>query len=263
MRLVKVCSSLVLVGTLAGVAYADPGNVEPKSWSYGDRGTTSVIPEAEPNDTCPGQAIACGDEVNPAVLSAGEEDWYYFTVNAGDEITIGTDSNGGTDCDTYLELYFGCGTTAVATNDDGGPGLYSLITYTAPVGGEYQAKVRGFSSTSAGDYLPFLDCAVRRSPENDRCNDNYAIDRCTGGSLEGDASTATNDYVTAGASGCTGYSANGRDVAYRMDLNAGDVVDLVYTQLQADASFYRQPTAATLLAAALPVLMARSRASRK
>jgi hypothetical protein len=225
---------------LAGTALADPQHVDEKDWAYGDTGTTAVVPEAEPNDVCPGQAIACGDEVNPAFLAPADQDWYYFTANAGEEVTIGTDAiPGGVSADTYLELYFGCGTTAIATNDDGGPGLYSLISnFPIATSGEYQIKVRGFSGTSTGDYLMFLTCETPPPPpENDVCNDNYVIDRCTTGTLDGDTSNYRNDYTT-GSPSCTGFTANGNDAVYRMDLNAGDVVDLVYTQLLTDTSFY-------------------------
>jgi hypothetical protein len=226
------------VGTLAGVAYGNPANQEPKEWSYGNMGTTAVIPEAEPNDVCPGQPIACGDEVNPASLIPGDQDWYFFSANAGQTVTIATDAVQGSTTDTYLELYFGCGTAAVATDDDGGPGLFSLITYPVPASGQYQVKCRGFSSSTQGLYKLLLTCVTPPPPpENDQCNDGYAIDRCSSGSLEGDVSLAANDYNT-GSPSCTGYSAAGRDVAYRLDLQAGDVVDLVYTQLAFDGSFY-------------------------
>jgi len=154
-------------------------------------------------------------------------------------ITVGTDAYNGSSTDTYLELYFGCGTGTIATNDDGGPGLFSLISnFPAPSTGLYQAKVRGYSTNTTGEYQLFVSCTDPvPPPDNDQCNDEYAILRCTEGTLEGDLYWAANDYTT-GTNSCTGYSANGKDVAYRMDLQAGDTVDLSYLQTGFDSSFY-------------------------
>ena len=52
------------------------------------------VPESEPgNNACPGQGIACGDVVRPAALTAGDNDYYSFTANAGDQLLIATDAD--------------------------------------------------------------------------------------------------------------------------------------------------------------------------
>jgi hypothetical protein len=54
--------------------------------------------------------------------------------------------------------------------------------------------------------------------------------------MQGDNTSALNDYSP--TNDCTGYAAQGRDVVYYMDLQEYDTVDMTYTQLQDDGSFY-------------------------
>ncbi len=239
MRIASVLLLFVMLGLTTSPAMADPANVEPKEWHNNYSWVRAEYPEQEPNDTCPGQSTACGDVVNPAYLNPGEQDWYSFHVDAGIPITVGTDAvNPGDNTDTYIELYFECGGTILAQDDDSGPGFYSLITnFNAPSTGTYNVKVRGYSQTSQGPYKIFFNCTPPPPPPaNDRCDGAFTIDRCTAGSLEGDLTSANNDYDP--PSQCTGFSAAGKDVVYYMDLQVGDIVDLTYNQVAYDASFY-------------------------
>jgi hypothetical protein len=99
--------------------------------------------------------------------------------------------------------------------------------------------VRGYVDSSVGFYQLFLNCIPPL--ENDTCEDaeanGYVIERCSAGSIQGNSSGAVNDYAL-GTPSCTGFSTNGLDVVYYMDLNAGDVCDFVYTSINCDGSFY-------------------------
>lgn len=237
MRFVSVLCLMALC--VSSLAMADPANVEPKTWSVVLSGDRAIIPEQEPNDTCPGQQMACGDVIEPAFLDPGNFDWYQFNVAvAGTWITIGVDSYQGSSWDSYLELYSDNCTTMIASDDDSGPGLFSLISnFVAPYAGVYNVKVRGYGTSSTGAYRMYVNCDEPiPPPENDTCDRALPIERCTTGSLNGDVTLAVNDYNP--PTGCTGYTANGKDVVYYMDLLAGDEVDLTYTQLAYDASFY-------------------------
>ncbi len=283
MRFVLVISILVTMGLNVKPAGAEKLKDSDPYWHYVLNNIRSEFPEQEPNDACPGQSAACGDVVTPAYLEPAGQDWYTFYVTAGAPITVGTDAvNQGDYCDTYIELYFECGGTILAQDDDGGPGTYSLISsFTAPYTGNYNLKVRGYNASSTGPYKAFFQCTPPASgaccfndghcavlsqsncvqqggtyqgddtlcdpnpcpqppppPENDTCAGAFEIPRCSGGSLQGDNTWANNDYDP-GDGGCTGgYAERGRDVAYFMNLVAGDVVDMTYTQLQYDAAFY-------------------------
>ena len=279
--------SVVLLFTLAlgltsGVALGDKGikTAEP-NWHYDLRDARATYPEQEPNNTCPGQSVTCGDVVDPAYIdTAGDVDWYTFSISAIVPITVGTDA--GTNCtgagDTYIYLYDTDCTTILAQDDDSGPGFYSLISnYNPTHAGVFNVKVRHYSTSGTGCYKLFVTCAppatgaccvaggacqimtqaacgtaggayqgdntscspnpCPQPPPNDTCAGAIDIADCTSGHLEGNTSAATNDYAL-GSPSCTGFSTAGKDVVYRLTMNAGDVVHLVYTQLQADGAFY-------------------------
>jgi hypothetical protein len=242
MKFASLVRVVLLLGFCASAVLAAPGGDQnEKPWSYPFVART-IIPEQEPNDTCPGQAMACGDEINPAALVTNDQDWYNFYVAAsGTLLTIGTDAVGGSSTDTYLELYDVCGGTMIAYDDDGGPGLFSLIAnFAAPHAGTYYAKVRGYNGSTVGAYRCFVQCTVPQPPPpNDQCSGAILIDRCTVGTLNGDSFLATNNYDP-GIPGpsCTGFTAAGKDVVYKLELQVGDIVHLDYVLPSGDAAFY-------------------------
>ncbi len=147
-----------------------------KPWSVFDlpefQEAQADVNETEPlNNTCPGEPYLYGD-VYHAGLTAGDQDWVTIFAGAGDLITLATDSEAGSTTDTYLELYRDDCTTLLAFNDDGGPGLFSLISnFPAPYTGAYYVKVRGFSATTSGLYK-FVGTVVE-APETTCPIDGY------------------------------------------------------------------------------------------
>ncbi len=79
-----------------------------------------------------------------------DEDWFAFDADAGTSIVLAT--NLGSLGDSTLTLYDVNGTTELAFDDDGGPGLASRIEYTVPASGRYYVKVRGFGASHVGTY---------------------------------------------------------------------------------------------------------------
>ena len=244
MRFVSVLLLLAGLAFVTTAVLADPNNVEPKEWHFFLGSERTVYPECAPdpgcNDTCTtAQGMAIDDLINPAYLDAGNLDWYTWEANAGDCLNMGTDAYIPGDCtDTYIELYASDCTTLLAGDDDSGPCLYSLIqNFTAPYTGRYNLKVRGYSGSSYGEYLFFVSRCGGGLP-NDRCEGAIDIPRCSAGTVNGDTYGARNDYDP-GSGGCSsGYPEAGKDVVYVMNLLAGDVVDMTYTQLQYDTAFY-------------------------
>lgn len=231
---------VLLLGFCAGTVLAAPGgDQDAKPWSY-DFTPRATIPEVEPNDTCPGQAMACGDLISPASYSVTtDDDWYVFNVAvSGTWVTIGTQPYNGSSVDTYLELYDSCTGARIAYDDDGGPSAFSLITnYVTTHAGDYYVKTYTYGHYYTGDYELFVTCTEPvPPPENDRCDGAIAIERCTEGQIAGDLTLAMNDYDP-GSYGCTGYSCTGNDVTYVVDLVAGDMVHLFYYGGY-DESFY-------------------------
>jgi len=243
MRIVTALTVLALVG-LSTAAFADKYDANEKPWHPSFPGARAIVPEDEGvNNECPGQVIACGDEINPAEIPSpgGDVDWAQFYVSAtGDLITISTDAIDATTMDTYLELYDACGGAMIAYDDDSGPGFYSLISnFAAPHAGWYFVKVRGYSTSSYGTYkLDVLCSGGTPPPVDDTCDGAGAWERCTSGSATGDLTPYHNNYDP-GSGGCSsGFSEAGKDQVVKFDLQAGDVVNISYTQLNADAAIY-------------------------
>lgn len=140
-----------------------------KPWSLDDLPPFEAqadVNETEPlNNDCPGEPYVLND-VYHAELTPGDNDWICFVCDEGDEITAGTDADGGLPTvDTFIELWDqSCG-VMLASNDDGGPGLFSLIDgFVAPYSGSYYLKIRGFSSSSTGNYVAMANCVAPTGP---------------------------------------------------------------------------------------------------
>lgn len=239
MKFAPAVGSVLVLG-LASAALADK-IPEGKDWHYDLTGVRAVVPEAEPNDTCPGQFLTCGDIVQPALITpATEFDWYQVELTAGTIFNVGTDADGVDPVgDTRLWVYADDCVTELVYNDDGGPGFYSYASLTAAYTGVYNIKVDSYNNASDGGYLLFTECVVTQDPpENDTCDGALAIERCTEGVISGDLSFAVANYDP-GVPGpsCTGYAAAGNDVTYVMNLEQNDVVSLFYFGGY-DESFY-------------------------
>jgi hypothetical protein len=228
---------------IAGLAVANPNHVEEKPWAYpeGFYNDRTEYPEDPNNDYCPGpQEITCGDLINPAELNpSGDWDWYVIQVPADGMVSIGTDdSNPGDDTDTYLELYADDCVTLLATDDDGGPGYYSLISINLTAG-TYNVKCRGYADVATGPYRLFVDCI--EPLENDTCEGaemyGYFLECCTVGTIHANTAGASPDYSPTNY--CTGYSqAAGNDLVWYVDLAAGDHVVLDMVAAGWDAALY-------------------------
>jgi subtilisin-like proprotein convertase family protein len=120
--------------------------------------------EVEPNNTCPGEAYVLGD-VYHGGLTPGDQDWIQFTATIGQLITVATDADMGSTTDTYLELWDQACGVMLAFNDDGGPGLFSLIQdFQATYTGTYNVKIRGFSSSTQGLYICIANAVTPAGP---------------------------------------------------------------------------------------------------
>ncbi len=238
------------VAIMSGVAEASKADAQneynEKPWQLQDRwGLTFAgadVNEAETNDT-PGTAnpYTMGDTFH-GEIKAADVDYVSFPCSAGDRVEIGTDADllAGPTVDTKITLYDTDGTTQLAFNDDGGPGLYSLITYDITANGTYYLKIEGFSGTSAGFYI--LQGAQTDPPEppaNDDCAGGIAVP-CGVNQYSGSTELAVNDYTPSDSlsgDGCTGYYAQGGDVVYVLNLTGTETVDISYANA-ADASLY-------------------------
>lgn len=82
-----------------------------------------------------------------SIRPTGDQDWCVFTANQGYKYTFYSTSI----IDTYIELY-DSSLTMIAYNDDEGDGNNFLLTWIAPSTGTYYIKMRGYSTSTTGDY---------------------------------------------------------------------------------------------------------------
>lgn len=124
----------------------------------------SLPSESEPNNSTATANLASHNFDEPpadryqlgltgAIGSSGDYDWYRLgTMNAGDVITVtmsGTGASRGTLADSTVDLYRAGSTSPVlvASNDDSGPSLDSLIyRFTVSVNDTYLIRARAHSS---------------------------------------------------------------------------------------------------------------------
>ena len=143
----------------------------------------SVVYEAEPNDTCPGNAVALDDTVYGAIddfYLIGEVcdyDNFTFTVTADTFVTMETD--GG--IDSTIAVYDGSG-TYIGCDDDGGYSVGSMLFGCLPPD-DYCVTVRGYGYWTFGDYELFIgDGGTCAATTPVYLGENGL--RCDGGSLE-------------------------------------------------------------------------------
>ncbi|MBC8193406.1 MAG: choice-of-anchor J domain-containing protein, partial [FCB group bacterium] len=120
----------------------------------------------EPNDVM-GEAtmVVDGDSLGAALCPTTDADWFAVTGVLNSTITVETMplSLGEYDTDTYMNLYDAAG-VLLDSDDDGGFGYTSMITYTLPADGTVYFEVV-VSSWAAGDVFDYiLDVTVDDPP---------------------------------------------------------------------------------------------------
>jgi hypothetical protein len=123
----------------------------------------------------------------------GDFDFVKVNATAGQQLIAGTDTPSGP-LDTVIGLYDATG-VLVATDDDGGPGLDSLLAFTVPATGVYYLMIAGFglgtvfpadpfdsgSGLGSGSEGPYNLAATLAFPDRDF----YAVDLAAGDVLGG------------------------------------------------------------------------------
>ena len=83
-----------------------------------------------------------------SIFPAGDEDWWVFTLSTVATVVLETSGDTG---DTFMDLYRSDGATVIASNDDGGTGLFSRTSQSLGEG-RYYVRVAGYSSSTIADY---------------------------------------------------------------------------------------------------------------
>jgi serine protease Do len=110
-----------------------------------------------------GDEIVFGDDVQGSI-SRGGADYWSFSGDSGDEITIGMTSE---DFDTFLAL-FGPDDTYLICDDDGGGDLNAMISeFVLPSSGTYNIVATSYWGDVGGNYeLELKITDTGRSPES-------------------------------------------------------------------------------------------------
>jgi serralysin len=137
-----------------------------------------AIGEPEPppgqgtGDTVPGDAsttvtLAIGGSLNGAVNTARDRDWFAVDLVAGQRYSISLDGAAYGSyfalSDPYLRLRNASG-SLVAQDDDSGPGLNSLLTFTASATGRYYLDVGAYNDSGSGGYRLAISGASGPAP---------------------------------------------------------------------------------------------------
>uniref|UniRef100_UPI00307F6CA1 M10 family metallopeptidase C-terminal domain-containing protein n=1 Tax=Sphingomonas sp. TaxID=28214 RepID=UPI00307F6CA1 len=127
--------------------------------------------------------LVFGGSVAGALETAGDHDYYRVTLTAGQTYTFWTSGSGSTttEPDTLISLRNASG-TAVATNDDGGQGTLSLITFTATTTGTYFLDVGGYADGETGNYSIFASNGLWNAADTVRDNATTSASIAVGGS---------------------------------------------------------------------------------
>ena len=205
--------TLLALLMIAGIAVAEKPALEKPDEIYQSNGRAA---EVEPNDDfSTANELVAGDDKNAAIDPAAEVDFFAIAVTAG--LPVEFETHGGDIGDTKMYLYDTDGVTELAYNDDGGVNWYSKITYDFTADGIYFVKVTGYNSSTVGTYILTATegdapCDI---PVNNTCEN--ALPLPIGTTFNMSTCGATNEYTTV-SGGCTGYTSNGIDVVYYVDL---------------------------------------------
>lgn len=144
---ITVAGGLATLGfwLLPSVVFAQPGND-----NFADRAAIASLPYTASLDTS-GATTEVGEPQPCGII--GSTVWYSYTPSDDETLQAYTTWSG---YDTVLAVY--TGTTlenliSVACDDDSGPELNSLITFTATAGTTYHFQVGGFAGSSGDLHL--------------------------------------------------------------------------------------------------------------
>jgi len=226
---------------------------------YGAAEGAEIVDDVSPDSTATNGSIIAGVPATGEIELSGDQDWFAITLTAGREYQF--DLAGNTLSDPFLRLRDSAG-NSVTSNDDGGPGLDSRITYTPTTSGTFYLVASGFGSNTGTYTLTAQDLGstVTTIPGitiTEGTTDALGTTATTDQMISGDtfngslSSGSDNDYVKitltagtqytfdlqgAGAGAGTladGYlvlrNANNGFVAQDDNSGAGDDARLVYT----------------------------------
>ncbi|MEX1233005.1 MAG: pre-peptidase C-terminal domain-containing protein [Planctomycetaceae bacterium] len=128
-------------------------------------------------------ALILADTSTPGnIETGGDQDWFKFDAAAGQDYVFETVL--GSLNDTVLTLFDTDGATVIATNDDGGIGLASRITWQPAVNGTYFLKVAAYGQYQVGTYHLTISATVDDHGDSAADPTGVLVNSSTGGNIE-------------------------------------------------------------------------------
>ncbi len=118
------------------------------------------------SDNTPATLISFGQTVNGEINPAGEQDIYYFSASAGQEVTIEMTRVSG-NVDPYIILYNPDG-RYLAYDDDGAGYPNSRLITRVPHSGRYKLVARSYASYQTGQYILRITAGASGKDADDR-----------------------------------------------------------------------------------------------
>ena len=152
-------SRITFTATTTGTYYLDVGGAdEANTGTYRLSVVAGTTDPVEVQDAPTTTATPYGVEVGRSFLGTvgqnGDRDWVEVQLVAGTVYRMAMVSTGGDGLNPYLSLR-DARVMAVAADDDGGPGLNSLITYTPTTTGTYYLDAGSFGGGSMESMGPY------------------------------------------------------------------------------------------------------------
>ena len=197
----------------------------------GDALSAEGAADSIPADVSTTAVLVLGVSDTGIINTVGDRDWFRIDLTAGNTYSIaldGTDLSGfAAVSDPYLRLYDQNG-QLIASDDDGGPGLNSLLRFTAQASGTFHVGAAAFDDTATGGYSVVVSEAT---PIPTFTLDQIA-DFLRNGYWDGSGgahrwSTAVDNIVTFNL---TGLTANGQTLARAAFAAWAEVANLVFSE---------------------------------
>ncbi|UWQ79150.1 M10 family metallopeptidase C-terminal domain-containing protein [Leisingera sp. S132] len=181
--------------------------------------------------------MSAGDTFQGTLSTNGDRDWVAITLTEGETYEFelsGAASGGGTLSDPYLRLYNSQG-SLIRSDDDGGPGYDSAITFTASSTGTYYISAGAYSDGYTGSYTISTD--VNEPAQLGSLNDLAGY--LTDGYWE-DSGRTGRSFDTSGSNvitvNLTGLTAEGQQLA-RWALQAWEMVaNIEFSETTSDSA---------------------------
>ena len=152
---------------------ADPAAVAAESETDQGQGAQTSVSEGAtdlPNDASTPGRVAVGDTATGTIGTAREEDWFAVELVAGRTYVIdlrGSPTDDGTLSDPYLRGIHDADGNRISntTNDDGGQGYNSRVTFTATESGTHYIAAGAWSSRQGTYEVEVTDTSPPETPQ--------------------------------------------------------------------------------------------------